>query len=164
MKHSIQNEITGFYSAKSIKIAVNAFVIMLLSIVLLLTMNQAAAQGSPAVTQPKISPHIAGILISDVGNSDGYVTQGKVTFPPTQSIYVTVQIAHAIAGLEVQAFIINPSKNISEHAKNVATKGGNIAKAFKFNYANGNWPSGIYKVEIKLSTGDTRLTTFELKK
>ncbi|MCW8408832.1 ABC transporter permease [Legionella sp. PATHC035] len=159
MKHTVQDR------AKSKRISVNAILTLLLSIVLLLMMNQAIAQGERGVTKPKNgAPRIAGILISDVGNSDGYVSQGKATIPPTQSIYVTVQIFHAKAGLKVQVFLINPSKNIHEHAENVASISGNIAKAFKFNDATGNWPAGTYKVEVKLSTGDTRITTFELKK
>ncbi|MCW8398958.1 ABC transporter permease [Legionella sp. PATHC038] len=159
MKHTVQDR------AKSIHIAVNTFITLLLSIVLLLIMNQAIAQGDQVVTKSDTgAPRIAGILISDVGNSDGYVSQGKATLPPTQAIYVTVQIFHAIAGLKVQVFIINPSKNIHEHGENVASISGNIAKAFKFNDASGNWPAGTYKVEVKLSTGDTRITSFELKK
>ncbi|VEB33530.1 ABC transporter permease [Legionella cherrii] len=159
MKDTVQDR------AKSIRIAVNSVISLLLSIVLLLIMNQAIAEDDRGGTKPEIgAPRIAGILISDVGNSDGYVSQSKATIPPTQSIYVTVQIMHAKAGLKVQVFLINPSKNIHENGENVASIGGNIAKAFKFNDAAGNWPAGTYKVEVKLSTGDTRVTTFELKK
>ncbi|WP_392538650.1 ABC transporter permease [Legionella sp. 227] len=155
MKHTVQDR------TKSIHLVVNTFITLLLSLI----MNQAIAQGDRVVTKSETgAPRIAGILISDVGNSDGYVSQGKATLPPTQVIYVTVQIFHAIAGLKVQVFIINPSKNIHEHGENVASISGNIAKAFKFNDAAGNWPAGTYKVEVKLSTGDTRITTFELKK
>ncbi|KTC91212.1 ABC transporter permease [Fluoribacter dumoffii] len=164
MEPDIQDEIARFDTHHSLKITILFVITLLLSLGFLLLSAPAAARGKSTDESERGAARIEAILISDTGNSDGYVTEGKAAFPPTQVIYLTVHISKAFPGIKVEAFIINPERNIITSGKNFVTRGGNIAKAFKFNYANGKWPSGNYKVEVRLSSGDTRVTTFKLEK
>lgn len=153
-----QRVVTGKYKSLNIRMILLGLMSLLLPA---LCMDQAMAQGISKNTIPIID----AILISNVADKTGYVSQNKTTFHRTNKIYVTVQISNAVPGIDVITQVTNTSTHLqSKPSDNVTGKSGNILKAFEFDFVGGSWPSGMYRVDVKLSTGATSTTTFTLEK
>lgn len=123
-----------------------------------------AMQAMNKAVQAKHAPAIYGILVNDTADSDGYVTEKKTNLPATATkIFVTVQITDSTPGIKVSASVNGIDNGMStDPAVTITSKTGNIMKAFTFTNNDKVWPKGDYKVDVTLSTGEEKNTTFTI--
>lgn len=113
----------------------------------------------------KTQPTIHGIMISDIGDADGYVEETKTVIPrSTKKIFVTVMLISPQPDINVATLIKHiPTSTILGPIDSTTTKTGNIMKAFSFTREKQLWPAGEYEIQVKLSSGDTQSIKFEVK-
>lgn len=131
----------------------------------LLAENTATAvQAMNKAAQARHEPAIYGILVNDTADSDGYVLEKKTKLPLNATkIFVTVQITDATPGIRVSASVKGVDNGMTtDPAVTITSKTGNIMKAFTFTNNDKSWPKGDYKVNVSLSTGGEKTTTFTI--
>lgn len=138
------------------------FKIFLLTIFLSFTAVN-AAQTTTTKASATNTAVIRNILISDKANKEGYVTTGKTSLPTSPSrIYVSVLVSKATPGLKVSIVLTSPQNHQADLTSEV-TQTGNILKGFIFESNMTPWSSGVYHVDVSLSSGGKQSTTFTVK-
>lgn len=127
--------------------------------------SEATMQTTDNGSTTQTHPSIHGIMISDEADQDGYVEETKPVVPRSaKKIYTTVMIISTQPDINVEAVLKHlPSGVVLGPIASQTTKAGNIMKAFSFTRDQQLWPAGEYEIDIKLSSGDAKVLTFEIK-
>jgi hypothetical protein len=105
------------------------------------------------------------VLVSDIVDKKGSVSTSKDSFlVTTPKITVSAYILNAATDLKVTALMtyLPTNEQVGPVSNNEEIK-GDIISNFSFTKPVENWPSGEYKITIRLSDGQTQSVNFTIK-
>lgn len=120
--------------------------------------------GKLATDSDKSGGKISSVLVSNLTDEKGYVTEEKTSLPTSANIiYATAKLTIPQDDVKISALLINTTNGGKiGPSTDKATQKGDVIKAFSFAKENGVWPEGMYELTVSLSTGATKTVKFQV--